>query len=126
MIKWRIYYDDFSTFDSTMGQPWESPGRGVVCIVQVDPNHPNYNVNTQILRGHPYYWFDIEWGYWMHSDRDGVLDQFISDRKDVKKALKQGRWASYADYHAIVDLAKKDPDFLEKSGSSLAETRYVE
>ena len=123
---WRIYYDDGSTFDSRDGQPWQAPGHGVICIVQPDPHPPNYSVNTQVLRGHPYYWYHVEWGYWMHSDRDGALDQLTADRKNVVCALKQGRWASYADYDAIVTRALADPDFAPKSGSSKSETRYQE
>jgi hypothetical protein len=121
---WRIYYDDASTFDSGDGESWEAPGRGVVCIVQHDPDDPRYSVNTQILKEHPYYWYHIEWGYWMGSDRDGVLDQLLSDRNNVVVAIKQGRWTRYDQYRDILEKAHTDSDFYEKSGESTAEMRY--
>lgn len=124
VVHWRIYYDDASTFDSTQGEPWQAPGRGVICIVQVDPSPVMYSVNTQVLRGHPYYWYHREWGYWLHSDRDGFIDQLCADRKDVVCAIKMGRWVAHDYYRDVVEKAKTDPDFPKKSGDSLVEQRY--
>ena len=124
MLKWRIYYSDGTTFDSNQGEPWEAPGRGIICIVQPDPSPMMQNVNTQVLRGHPYYWYHREWGYWLHSDRDGFIDQFNNDREDVVCALKMGRWADFVKYYKIIDRANNDPDFPKKSGVHKAERRY--
>lgn len=124
VIKWRIYYTDGSTFDNTEGEPWEARGRGVVCIVQPDPNDPRYSVNTQVLKEHPYYLYNRDWGYWIGCDRDGVLDQLLSDRGDVICAVKQGRWTRYDTYHEIIERAQHDKDFYPKSGISTAEMRY--
>ena len=32
-IRWRVYYDDGSTFDSSQGSPADSPGWGVVACI---------------------------------------------------------------------------------------------
>lgn len=124
MLSWRIYYDDGLTFDNIAGKPWEAPGRGVICIVQPDPSPMMQNVNTQVLRGHPFYWYHRDWGYWLHSDRDGLLDQLTNDRADVICAVKMGRWTDFKKYYKIIDRANNDSDFYKKSGEHKAERRY--
>jgi hypothetical protein len=124
-IKWRIYYDNGSTFDNTQGKPWEAPGRGVVCIVQIDPSPRNKSVNTQVLVGHAYYWFHVEWGYWLHSDIYGIIDLLTNDRDRSVCAVKMGRWLDYLVFEDIMERAYHDPDFPKKSGASKVERRYT-
>jgi hypothetical protein len=123
-MKWRIYYDDDTTFDNSQGEPWEAPGRGIICVVQIDPSPLMHSVNTQILQGHPFYWYHRGWGYWLHSDRDGFIDQLTNDRKNEVCAIKMGRWVDFHHYREIVDKARSDPDFPKKSGDSKSEHRY--
>ena len=123
-MEWRIYYDDGSTFDNLDGAPWEAPGRGIICVVQPDPSPEMYSVNTQVLQGHPFYWYHVEWGYWLHSDRDGILDQLTADRGNQVCAVKMGRWLDFNKYREILETAKNDFDFPKKSGTSKAERRY--
>lgn len=125
-VEWRIYYDNDTVFDNLDGTPSQAPGRGIICIVQPDPAPLMQNVNTKILTGHPFYWWHREWGYWMHSDRDGMLDQLTADRKDVICAVKMGRWANFHKYYEILAIAKSDLDFQRKSGVHQSERRVSE
>ncbi len=124
MLNWRIYYDDGTLFDNTDGEPWEAPGRGIICVVQIDPKPMMYSVNTQVMQGHPFYWYHKGWGYWMHSDRDGMLDQLTADRDNNICAVKMGRWADFHKFREIYDRAQNDPDFPKKSGTAKSEQRY--
>jgi hypothetical protein len=120
-IKWRIYYDDGSTFTNLDGMPWEAPGLGVVCIVQLDPNPVEYNINTQALREATFYWYHRKWGYWLPSDIYGMLDQLTHDQKDWVCAVRFGRWAEHTLYREILEQAENDLDFPPKSGNSKSE-----
>lgn len=115
-IKWRIYYDDDTTFDNTQGEPWEAPGRGVVCIVQIDPSPRMYNVNTQVLMESPFFWYHREFGYWFRSEQNGLIDQLTNDRKNIVCAVKLGRWTDFTHYREILYRANNDKDFVKKSG----------
>lgn len=47
-MKFRIYYEDHSTFD---GDPFDAPALNVTCIVQPDPD-----VGRHVLQGRDCYW----------------------------------------------------------------------
>lgn len=118
MVRWRIYYADGSTFDSTMGDPWEAPGLGVVCIVQGDPDTG---------RGVQSRW---DWYAWRRDTRDwwghdgfGILDQLTADRLDRVAAVKAGRTVSSEDYGRLFALANADPDFAPRSAYRPGERR---
>lgn len=117
MLRWRIYYDNGTTFDDSRGEPWDAPGRGIVCIKQVDPTPVMYNVGSQVLREYPFYWYHRQWDAWFGSDLTGLIDQLTNDRQDVVCAVKHGRWTHPASYREIIDKANKDDDFPLKSGS---------
>lgn len=38
-MKWRLYYDDGSTFSDLEGEPWESPLWGVIGVIQPPVRH---------------------------------------------------------------------------------------
>ena len=46
MFKWRIYYDDGTTFDSNDGKPQDSPPWGAVVVAQ-----PNAKGHARVLVG---------------------------------------------------------------------------
>ena len=54
-MKWRIYYDDGMTFDSSDGEPCDAPGHGVIAIVEKDSTH-----GRVVLNGWNWYYHDGE------------------------------------------------------------------
>lgn len=107
MLTWRIYYDDRSIFDSSMGEPDDAPAFGVQCIVEQDNA-----VGRTILTGFDWYYFHPESKKWWGSDIHGLLDKLLF-RIDVTSLL-QGR--NCADFHEIYQLTLDDPDFPKKAG----------
>jgi hypothetical protein len=103
-MKWRIYYDDGSTFSDEDGPPEMAPGLGVQIIV--DP-HPS--VGRRMLHSHDYYWHGGGWqggdifGFWDYLQRPGL------------KVVKFGRTIATAAFDAIYRRAKTDPGFPAKS-----------
>ena len=110
-VIWRIYYTDGSTFDNLMGEAWEAPGRGIVCIIQKDQSPKMHNVSTQVLKERPWFWYHSGYGMWFASDLEGLLDQLVSDRDNLVCAVKHGKWLHPVDYREILDKAYDDPDF---------------
>ena len=108
-IAWRIYYDDGSTFDSSMGEPEDVLAFGVICIV-----YPNDLVGRQIMWGWDwYYWVPGENNWW-GSDIHGLLDRLL--HRLPSECICQGRNVSNEVFRSIMDAADKDPDFPPKSG----------
>lgn len=119
-MKWRIYYDDGSTFDSAMGSEMEAPGLGVICIVQPEPR-----AGREIMqRWDWYYWHDGEQQWW-GSDIFGLLYQLCADRKNIIRAIKQGAMVSNESFQRITKRASNDPDFPWKAAPSGKEKPLV-
>lgn len=95
---WRLYYDDGSTFSSEDGGPQDAPARGVIAILQPDPD-----VGHHVVTGFDYYW--IRDGVWFGGDLFGLFDHLITPGW---KAVKFGRTTSNAEYRAIVARATAD------------------
>lgn len=108
-LKWRIYYDDGSTFDNTQGSPVRAPGWGVICIVNPDPI-----VGRVIRQSFDFYYWVPDEGQWWGSDLTGLLDRLIN-RLPIE-AVCAGRMISFENYQAIISRADKDQDFPPKSG----------
>jgi len=111
-IAWRIYYSDGTTFDSTQGEPVDSPVFGVQCIVMVDPEPSTSSYHTGRLNVHAgdWYWWDGE--RWWTGDLFGLLDAAIHGRC---KAARQGQMLPVAQYNAIYKRAEADEDFPRRS-----------
>lgn len=105
-LDWRIYYDDGSTFDSSMGEPEDAPGFGVQCVVEADDD-----AGRVVLAGFDWYYYHCGSCRWWGSDIHGLLDKLLH-RIDVE-ALMQGR--NCVDFNAILHKATNDPDFPRKS-----------
>ena len=112
-IRWRIYYDDGSTFDSQGGCE-DAPPFGVICII-----YPDDLVGRKIMHGWDWYYWVPEAGQWWGSDIYGVLDRLLHNLP--LRALKQGRNASNERYRQIMAAADKDPDFPPRSGKLAGE-----
>ena len=105
MVKWRIYYADGTTFDSSEGTPYDAPSRGVICIVQ-----PDIDVGRHLVHRFDFYWWHD--GEWYGGEIFGLFDYLASDGH---KTVKFGRTISNHQYTDIIQRAGNDPDFPRKS-----------
>jgi hypothetical protein len=107
-MKWRIYYDDGSMFDSGQGGPEDAPGHGVVCIVQ-----PDEEIGRTIMQGWDWYYFHEGDGNWWGCDIHGLTDR-LTHRLPVR-AVCEGRTVATERFRQILRLADLDEDFPRKS-----------
>lgn len=107
--KWKIYYDDGSTFDERQGDVTAAPAFGVVCII-----FPDDLVGRIILHRHDWYYWVASEGRWSGGDIHGLLDRLLNNLEMT--AVKQGRNTSNDAFWTIMGLADKDIDFPVRSG----------
>lgn len=107
MIKWRIYYDDGSTFDNTNGEPSDAQGYGIIAIVEADDA-----MGRVVLNGWDWYYHDGQ--NWWGADIHGLLDRLCHNLPTF--GVKQGRMVSADTWKDTLDRAVTDPDFTPKSG----------
>jgi hypothetical protein len=112
-LRWRVYYDDGSTFDDTMGSPADSVGWGVVATVST---HPAEGKTFQSMAD--YYVFDPRAG-WVGTDLCGLFDR-LGNRVPME-AVCFGRMIPNEDYARIHRQALEDPDFHRKSQRAVGE-----
>lgn len=104
-MKWRIYYDDGTAFDSGLGSPESSPTRGVQALVQPDPD-----VGRVIEWGKDYYWWLGD--RWDGGDLFGLFD-YLS--QPGFKVVRFGRSMSNRAFREVYQRAVNDPAFPSKS-----------
>lgn len=117
MLEWRIYYDDGSTFDSSMGMPEEAPSFGILCIVFPEEDH-----GRLVMQGWDWYYYHPVEKNWWGADIHGLLDALLHN--NPFRALKQGRNTSRQNWNAVLDRATHDPDFPVKSARSKRERPF--
>lgn len=100
-MMWRIYYDDGSTFSETDGTAEQAPARGVIAILQPDPDPV---VRQHVVSRFDYYWI-TDAGEWYGGDIFGLFDYLITPGW---KTVKFGRTISNAEHRAIVARATAD------------------
>jgi hypothetical protein len=103
MPDWRIYYDDYSTFDSDQGEPHEAPPVGFIVAVAYDEAGDRF-----LMHGWSHYCFDKASFQWWGMDDMGVFDRL---RRNLVYAYKEGRTVTKSEWNAIMERAHKDPDF---------------
>jgi len=115
MSKWRIYYDDGSTFDWLMGEPHEAPPEGVLCIVGYKQSGRRYIAHggtldgATLARGYAqFYCYDQETNEWWGMDYAGLLDRL---RRNLVYAFKEGRSVRCDLFERVMHRAHTDPDF---------------
>ena len=105
-LHWRIYYADYSTFDSSQGEPWEAPAYNVIIINQ---RHEDSDERPYVQHMADYY---VWLGYkWLACDRDRLWQYWFVDKYDFPRAAMLGFTAPNDDYNAIVRKAKDDKEF---------------
>lgn len=116
MNKWRIYYDDGSTFDWQQGEPHEAPPEGVICIVGYDRHGKRYIMHGGAVDGPSkgyaqFYCWDIASGEWWGMDMPGLFDRL---RRNLVYAFKEGRSVDNELFKAIMMKAHLDTDFPQR------------
>ena len=101
---WRIYYDDGSTFDSTMGRPHEAPPEGFICAVGHNELGERY-----IMQGPPFYCYSVEHDQWWPIWNEAGLFDLL--RRNQCYAFREGRTVTKSLFAEIMARADKDPDF---------------
>jgi len=106
-IQWRIYYADGTTFDSTMGEPWDAPATRVLLITQrhEDP------------RERPYYqWMDDyyvwKYGRWYAVDYGALLFYWFIEKYPHRRACLAGETVDNKTWVETKKKAAEDKDFF--------------
>lgn len=121
MIQWRVYYEDGTTFDDTMGGPGDVSPIGVLSIQQRNDctHHRTEWLKNEVLMGSDrkfvemlegadWYWWREDTQRWMRGDLLGWLDQAMHAGA---RWLKQGRCASHEVWERTIMKVQSDPDF---------------
>jgi len=95
-VKWRVYYDDGSTWHSGSGLNG-MPLDGVVCILQGSPNY-------RVTYGAPYYAFYD--GEWLHFHTNDLVD-YAQHGRTVDKLL-MGRMVTKRTFNHVFGMATRD------------------
>ena len=104
-MKWRIWYDNGTCYDSEIGTPQNAPGLGVICIVK-----ESERTGRVKLSGADYYlWRE---GQWVRADLFGLWDYMAG--RGWKKAVF-GRTVPRPQYEAVMQRAEEDTDFPARS-----------
>ena len=104
MIRWRIYYDGWTTYDSD-GPVEGAPCDGVIIIAQADAD-----VGKELLHLKDFYYW--ERGRWWGCDRYGLEDYL---RRPGWKKIVAGRNTEHGNYSALYERARTDQDLPYKS-----------
>ncbi|MHA2066384.1 MAG: hypothetical protein ACXABY_18590 [Candidatus Thorarchaeota archaeon] len=92
-MRWKIYYDDGTTFSNEEGTPESAPLDGVLCIVEKQDQ-------VQVYYGFDfYYWTGENWaaGY------QAALERWL---RGVLPDLKYGRWTRTSIYKQAMKAAE--------------------
>lgn len=116
-MKWKIYYEDGSTFSDEDGTIEEAPARGVICIVQADGSlGRRFELDEDF-----YVWSEaVGWKQgWTAMNIFGLMDFLIE-----LGLVKFGRMTDDQNYQAIKRRAAEDPGFPRKSNQTRKERRH--
>lgn len=108
-LRWRLYYDDGTTFSNLDGEAKDSPPWGVVGVVQTDTMW-----NAERLGQYPpqeqIYIYREDYGRWSFHGPAGREDQLVHFA-DVISAYRLGRYVSTPEWNALRSRMNSDPDF---------------
>jgi len=113
-MKWKIFYDDGSTFCDLDGSPYDAPARGVQVIAQED----EYVGRLMQIKCDYYWWTDKDG--WMAGDLFGLYDYLsISGYRKVIF----GRMINYHQFRELYLKAESDSYLPPKSAFHHTERR---
>jgi len=99
-MKWRLYYEDGSTFSDLDGAPHDSPPWGVVALAQPDIDPP-ITVNAD------YYLWRPDLNQWLECGTDG-LDDHVCHFGHLIQCVRKTRWITTIDFKRIWAQARTD------------------
>ena len=105
MFKWRLYYDDGSTFSDADGAPHESPPWGVVVIGQ-----PHAERHDRVLMNGDtsLYLYRSDLGRWCEIGQGGILDH-LAHFGHLISCIRPGRHIPEREaFKALVARAQED------------------
>lgn len=112
MRRWRVFYDNMSTYSDADGSPFYAPRLGVQCIVGADLSVGRYMVSDKDA-----YWWEHE--RWFGGDRRGEWDYLC---RLGPRVVLYGRAIPDEQYNSVISAALTDPDFPPKSAWGRGET----
>ena len=120
MVKWRIYYDDGSTYSCLDGSWEDAPEHGVLCVVVRDPTGQwgRWVVSGWSVKrgekpgGNDFFVKDFD-SEEPHSTYD--ITPFLAKPGNTEVMVKFGRMTSTENWQATMNRAGKDPDFPKGS-----------
>lgn len=101
-MKWRIYYEDGSTWNWTQGLR-DAPSWGVMCVLQIIRQENGVD-RYHIVYGCQYYMRSQD--QWLHAYENDVVD-FIIHEKPIDKLLV-GRMTTKKIFGEVYEQAKAD------------------
>ncbi len=117
MARWKVWYIDGTTFDSTEGTPADAPAKGVVCIAQ-----PDIETGREILNRWPaYFRFQDKW---RKATEYQIFDRLLNRQR--VNAYLDGASPSNSEFRTIWLEAKRevDPQLGVKTARSGDESPY--
>jgi hypothetical protein len=93
MTRWRIYYDDGTTWSDANGPPEAAPGYGVLAITQEQED--------QVLCSQDFYLYREDYGCWIEVHVEGLLDHLITAAHHIR-AVKAGRTVPLSVYKRVL------------------------
>ena len=101
--RWKIHYDDGSTFSSEDGAPWESPGYGVLAVTQDGEN--------TVLCSQDFYLYRDDYSCWVEVHIEGLIDHLVTAARHVV-AVRAGRTVPLSVYKRVLrDVAVDEKRF---------------
>jgi len=117
VIKFIIFYGDGSTFEG--GQPEDAPVENVQAIaVEHEIRAPNpYTMGRFVLDSWDYYIYSDGAKGWHGTNRTSDLIDHLKQGLGPGgvRAVLTGRWIADRDYRALIERAKTEGDFHDKS-----------
>jgi hypothetical protein len=135
-IDWKLFYADYTTYSNENGTWENAPKHGVICVVVRDPTGTwgRWVYSGHSARQKCAYCKSMAWGEF-YIKRPGSKEPYntyelgpflaavdkTEDEADSANLIKYGQQVDQADYVAIMDAARNDPDFPISSPKRRAE-----
>lgn len=109
MFRWRLYYEDGTTFSDADGQPHESPPWGVVAIGQ--PGAVERGGQPYMVGNGDWYLYRADLGYW-HEVGDRGFDDHMAHFAHLIACVRKGRWMPREDeFKQLIKRVREEAGF---------------
>lgn len=104
-FKWRLYYEDGTTFSSTEGKPQDSPPWGVVGVSQ-----PGKEYESLLIGTGDFYIYRKDLKAWHELGDTGLMDH-LAFHAHLIDCVRPGRWmAKRGDFKEVVKTMREDAE----------------